>query len=354
MDLPNLRKKPPYDVLLSALQALEVQPNSWNKPFDVEISSTSDQATVQRFLMSIIASDLEWLQDSVGTSGEALTALDRKELLFDLASRRVAERCGRSAMPEMTRTWTIPESSNLPEIKFNIREPPLTGDNLGLKTWGTSYVVARKLENFGIQYLDHLFTKSGTSIANASKRSLLAEATILELGAGTGLVGIAAGAIWGADVYLTDLQDISDNLLFNVEKNTATVGKFRGNISSGILDWREPDKVQGNMSSKKFKIILAADPLYDDDHPALLANVIHKFLQDDSDSRVLVAVPMRDDTTKALADKLFNFMVENGFLEDSSGEEICQDDWESSNEPEVKLRWTFWKRNPSSILKHEG
>jgi len=98
MDLPSLRKRPTYGVLLNALQALEVQPNSWSKSITVELSST-EQATVQRFLMSIIASDLEWLQDSTGLGGEILTALEQKELLFDLASRRVAERCGRSGKP---------------------------------------------------------------------------------------------------------------------------------------------------------------------------------------------------------------------------------------------------------------
>jgi hypothetical protein len=93
------------------------------------------------------------------------------------------------------------------------------------------------------------------------------------------------------------------------------------------------------------QIILAADPLYDDNHPGLLANVIQKLLIDSKDSRVLVAIPMRDTTTRALAEKLSNLMVENGFHVESTGEEICQDDWESLEGPEVRLRWTFWKRN---------
>jgi hypothetical protein len=157
-------------------------------------------------------------------------------------------------MPEMTRTWTIPASSKLPEIKFDIREPPLTGDNLGLKTWGTSYVIAKKLENFGIHNLDHLFAKSDASTPGNCRRSILHSTKVLELGAGTGLVGIAAAAIWDADVYLTDLQDIAENLHFNVEKNAATVSKFGGHISSGVLDWREPDKAQTKMSSNKFSV----------------------------------------------------------------------------------------------------
>jgi len=269
----------------------------------MELPSSGDQATIQRFLMSIIASDLEWLQDSTGFGPDALTALEQKEILFDLASRRVAERCGRSgkpsvsqnraigaryvyqhlenslvniyrlstsllkrefnpltfinvAMPEMTRTWIIPASSSLLEVKFDIREPPLTGDNLGLKTWGTSYVVAKKLEEFVIQHLDHLFSKSVPSTGCASKRSLLPNTKVLELGAGTGLVGIAAGAIWAADVYLTDLQDIAENLRFNVEKNAAIVSEFGGHIASGVLDWREPDKAQETTPSKKFQVSL--------------------------------------------------------------------------------------------------
>jgi Lysine methyltransferase len=159
-------------------------------------------------------------------------------------------------MPEMTRTWVIPASSNLPEIKFDIREPPLTGDNLGLKTWGTSFAIAKKLEKFGIHYLDHLFTKSAVSISGASSRSLLPSAKVLELGAGTGLVGIAAAAVWGAEVFLTDLLNIVDNLLFNVEKNALIVGGFGGHISSGVLDWRETDQAIEIVPVKKFSVSL--------------------------------------------------------------------------------------------------
>jgi hypothetical protein len=157
-------------------------------------------------------------------------------------------------MPEMTRTWVIPASPKLPEIKFDIREPPLTGDNLGLKTWGTSFVIAKNLESLGMQHLEHLFTALSVSTTGASKRSLLPGTKVLELGAGTGLVGIAAGAVWCADVFLTDLRDIVDNLLFNVDKNTPTVEELGGRIVGGVLDWREPDKALGIMPGKKFDV----------------------------------------------------------------------------------------------------
>jgi hypothetical protein len=157
-------------------------------------------------------------------------------------------------MPEMTRTWVIPASANLPELRFDIREPPLIGDNLGLKTWGTSYVIAGNLEAFGINYLDHLFEKSDIRTTGAIKRAILPSTKVLELGAGTGLVGIAAGAIWGADVLLTDLQDIAGNLLFNIERNTSTVVDLGGRLCGSVLDWREPDKASKSMACKNFDV----------------------------------------------------------------------------------------------------
>jgi hypothetical protein len=162
-------------------------------------------------------------------------------------------------MPEMTRTWVIPASANLPEFKFDIREPPLTGDNLGLKTWGTSYVIARNLESFGMKYFNHRFDRSTVYSTSAERKTLLPSTRVLELGAGTGLVGIAAGAIWGADVHLTDLQNITENLLCNIEKNSATVVGFGGQLSGGVLDWKEPDKALESMPWKKFDVGLSSN-----------------------------------------------------------------------------------------------
>jgi Lysine methyltransferase len=163
------------------------------------------------------------------------------------------------AMPEMTRSWVIPASTKLPEMAFDIREPPLIGDNLGLKTWGTSYVIAKKLESLGTKYLDHLFDRPCHS-PKAHESLLLPGKKVLELGAGTGLVGIAAGAIWSADVFLTDVQDIADNLNFNIKNNAPTVEKFHGKISGGVLDWRESEKAMEIMPCKAFEVILHQEP----------------------------------------------------------------------------------------------
>ena len=91
------------------------------------------------------------------------------------------------------------------------------------------------------------------------------------------------------------------------------------------------------------KLVIVADPLYDDDHPALLASAIDEQLGLDSDARVLVMVPQRDETTKGLLVKL------KGELSRQSNPFVCiqedivsgQDDWEERDDDESR-RVGFW------------
>jgi Lysine methyltransferase len=137
------------------------------------------------------------------------------------------------AMPEMTRTWLVNSCMNGPLLAFSIREPPLTGDNLGLKTWGTAFTMAKKLEDLGTMYFSHLFNEQALS-----KR-------VLELGSGTGLVGIAAAGIWGVPVLLTDLPEIEANLCYNALQNAQVVEAQGGHIDSMVLDWKTPSGLAG-------------------------------------------------------------------------------------------------------------
>jgi hypothetical protein len=131
-------------------------------------------------------------------------------------------------MPEMTRTWLIPTPTSSSPLAFSIREPPLTGDNLGLKTWGTAFTMAKKLDDLGSKHFSHLFNEQTPLVR------------VLELGSGTGLVGIAAAAIWRVPVLLTDLPDIQANLSYNVLQNTQLVEAQGGRAISTVLDWNDP------------------------------------------------------------------------------------------------------------------
>ncbi|KAI6713534.1 hypothetical protein JHW43_003889 [Diplocarpon mali] len=340
MDLPNLRTKPTYDTLLDTLKSLQIKPASWDGASLAEVSRSENDASVNTFLMSVIACDFGWLTDFEIGDANSLAADDQKENLIQEASKRVAERCGRSAAGEMTRTWLIPKSLAIREISFRLREPPLTGDMLGLKTWGTSYVIAKKLEHIGSEFLGGVINRFQGS------------PQVLELGAGTGLVsrapglgtfvGMAAAAIWATNVVLTDLEDIQDNLLFNIEGNLATVEGLGGSMSGRVLDWTTPDTTLPLLPSKEFEIVIAADPMYDNEHPDLVAKMIQRFLKQGTETRALVAIPLRDNHTRRMEAEFSNTMMNSGFCVVHQGSEIFKDDWGTTEE--VQVQWTIWRR----------
>ena len=102
------------------------------------------------------------------------------------------------AISEINRTFVIPASETFPELKIDIREPGIVEDNLGFKTWGTAHAIAKKLEEIGQKYFHHLVhTEANDQMITMHNGSTLTrvKSRVLELGAGTGLVGIAASKL---------------------------------------------------------------------------------------------------------------------------------------------------------------
>lgn len=177
MALPNIRNKPTYKDLLEALNSLEIKPRSWDDKLfkDVNAELVVNENDVRNFLLCLFKSDFSWFEN---TADENLTAQEQKEEIVDMASRRFAERCGRTgkmmptqcsvihlielhlrdSIPHLTclvargqdtRTFRLEVTRDLniglddeppaASLELRIREPPLTGDNLGLKTWGSAW-----------------------------------------------------------------------------------------------------------------------------------------------------------------------------------------------------------------------
>lgn len=91
------------------------------------------------------------------------------------------------------------------------------------------------------------------------------------------------------------------------------------------------------------KVVIAADSLYDDEHPALVSDMIKTYLKRDLNSRALVAVPLRDKNTIRMAGELKKRLEGLGFFVHHEGWEICQDDWDSSDEEGgVKCWWALF------------
>lgn len=89
-DLPNLRTQPTFETLQRTLQALEVKPTTWSEAVKRSTGGSSE-AAVSRYLTGIISNLFEWFDRTEDGDVD-----DKREILWDLASKRVTERCGRS------------------------------------------------------------------------------------------------------------------------------------------------------------------------------------------------------------------------------------------------------------------
>ncbi|KAI1375437.1 putative methyltransferase-domain-containing protein [Hypoxylon crocopeplum] len=314
---PQVWQKPSAEDLLASLKRLQVEPPIWNPstPRRIILETYQNAAQFRRevaaYLSSIIKSNLGWIQDD-----------DKKEALWDEASRRLSERCGRAAMGEITRRWLFETQASSP-FELVIREPPIIGDCLGLKTWASSYVLAQSLDKIAQESLSHLLE------LGSPNQSL----EILELGSGTGLLGMAAAVIWQTNVILTDLPSIVPNLVYNIEKNRASIGALGGSVDSDLLTWGSDDDNAKRFDKKnQFKIVLAADSLYDDDHPELLSSAIHAHLAEDKAARAVVMVPQRDLTTKRLVANFLSVMADSGLTVLEEHTLTGQDDWDEEED----------------------
>ncbi|XP_062974577.1 protein N-lysine methyltransferase METTL21D [Elgaria multicarinata webbii] len=93
----------------------------------------------------------------------------------------------------------------------------------GSVVWDAALVLARFLEKSAAQ-----------AGGGAPPRGLrLRHKAVLELGAGTGLVGLMAASL-GANVTVTDLEEVQDLLKMNIETNRHLI---TGSIRAKVLKW---------------------------------------------------------------------------------------------------------------------
>lgn len=227
----------------------------------------------------------------------------------------------------MTRSFLIPSRDGL-VTEVHIEEPALRAQNLSLVTWTSSFILASLLHKLDI---------------SVSSRSRV---PVLELGAGTGLVGLTAASLWEQPVYLTDLAPILPALSANINLNSAIVKDL---VNCGSLDWNEPDFLFTGNGEKisadkdKAQVILTADTMYSEEHPELLSKAIFRWLAPDPSARVIMTWPMR----VAYLDQIREIwtILETGGLECilEGREQASDDSWDD----EGLCEWTVWQWRPT-------
>ncbi|KAI4229450.1 MAG: hypothetical protein LQ349_006394 [Xanthoria aureola] len=316
-DLPQLYTRPSSASLLSTLGRLKVKPAAWG---DIAAASQLDEANLPRYLTSIIASSLAWIEEE-----------SVREEIWEAASSRLSERSGRTAIPSMSRTFSIPTSTTS-SVSITLREPSLTADNLGHKTWLASYLLAKRLPSLA-PYLP-AFERGGQ---------------VIELGAGTGLVGVAIAAMFDVHVHLTDLPAIIPNLLANVTANSLSI--TQGSTSVGELDWSSsPDCC--SEQHEAYDVAVAADPLYSPQHPCWLVATIDRVLKRDLAARVVIELPLREAYAPEIRE-LKSRMAESGLMMLAQGTERGFEDWEENQrgmeKTEIECWWAVWRWEPLSL-----
>ncbi|KAH7106262.1 putative methyltransferase-domain-containing protein [Auriculariales sp. MPI-PUGE-AT-0066] len=200
--------------------------------------------------------------------------------LVDEASALIAMSCGASTI---TRTFVFRD-----DLHVLLNDAPIDSDgkgaSVGLQTWGSSFALANALANDS-----HAFLRK------FPHRRL----RILELGAGTGLVGLTLAKLGiDAEIIATDHHP---RVLINLKGNVALNG-LDNTLQVDYLDWStfiQPpfERTLDNAFTKPFDLIFAADVVYEVEQCGWLVACVTALLEPNSGVFHLV-VPTRPTHAK--------------------------------------------------------
>ncbi|KAF1822023.1 uncharacterized protein K489DRAFT_380760 [Dissoconium aciculare CBS 342.82] len=239
-----------------------------------------------------------------------------------------------------SRSFGIKTDSSGRQIHVEISEKAgVQADNLSLATWGSSFI----LSNILYRFTDHLHENSVGDFQDAHT------IPILELGAGTGLVGLSASLIWKRPVILTDLAPILPGLAQNLELNASQLAAAGVEPSYGTLDWTSPtqlsiaqpgdaDDIVLKSANSKAQVIMAADTCYSDEHPELMVQTIQAWLAAGPTARVFITYAQRVAYLDAIRE-LWERLETAGLECFDYGCEVGDDHWDES----APFEWTVWR-----------
>ncbi|KUI68864.1 Protein-lysine N-methyltransferase rrg1 [Cytospora mali] len=236
-----------------------------------------------------------------------------------------------------SKIYTI-QKNNVDNVSIAIAEAHCEAEGLLLATWSSSFLLSNTLHKLEIDR--EQLTQDGSN-----------NYSVLELGAGTGLTGLSAAAVWGTRSLLTDLPGIVPGLQVNVDLNDDAMSANGGAVACGTLDWNKPDTIHLHVPGPdgrktievdertKFPIVVAADTMYTEDHPSLLSQIIVKCLRRTKIARAIVMWPLRIAYIDHIRE-FWDLMDAEGLVAEQEGrEEIDLKDWDD----EKLHEWSVWK-----------
>lgn len=155
----------------------------------------------------------------------------------------------------LTSSSSETEQHYIPSIESTLVIRQLPSQGLSFKLWPAATTLVTLLDQF---------RSHPSNSPLASILSIGCQLNILELGSGTGLVGMAAAAILGAKVTVTDLPHVLTNLQFNVDANAGLISLRGGSVHVAPLRWGEAEADDVEVVGREFDVVLASDVVYHD------------------------------------------------------------------------------------------
>ena len=206
----------------------------------------------------------QWLNSLLARSEEMEVDDDVREKLVDDAGFILSTLFENADEEEeaLTRDFCFPTSSG-DSVKVTLNDAPLSSTDhtaVGLQSWGASIVLSSMMcaepERFGL-----------------TEDSLAGKQTIIELGAGTGLVSLAVAKLLplvGAgpvSITATDYHPaVLENCNANIETNFPLSSYDTPPVETAILDWAQPPTHMKSASD----LLIASDVVYAPEHAAWL------------------------------------------------------------------------------------
>ncbi|KAI0053379.1 hypothetical protein FA95DRAFT_1452067, partial [Auriscalpium vulgare] len=222
---------------------------------DVLRGDAFERSFALKWLTGFVARADAWL---TGTADERDTV--SRTAALDAASALLSRFVGSAPEPAVTRAFAFATPGSGAAIEVQLNDAPLLdGDHtcVGLQSWASSIVLAERM------------------CADPPAFGLERPTRVLELGAGTGLLSIAAAQLlFPASTPIPPTPsiiatDYHPAVLTNLARNVAANG-VAARVAVRALDWAAPDFPPGG----RFAVVLAADVVYAPAHAAWLARCV--------------------------------------------------------------------------------
>ncbi|KAI8065464.1 putative methyltransferase-domain-containing protein [Gongronella butleri] len=192
-------------------------------------------------------------------SSECVVLDDKDDERMEHAARLMAHLSGRGAAGAITSTWHIPfvaDNGQLDTLQVRLHEPTYIGNDIGFKTWGAAPLMAKLL-------------------VQQKLIPDLQAVDVLELGTGTGLVGIVCDLLGARSVTVTDYHpSVLTNVAVNIELN-------QSRCQVAKLDFIHVAQAKDtSWAGKRFPVVIASDLLYEMDHAENLPVAVDQLMAD--------------------------------------------------------------------------